>query len=282
MPGSDKELTKSTINAPNFSTTPASDVPYTTPESGARLAPVFEDLSDYAKGFQAGFGMEPIEFTADSVHLISPENAALMPDLSSGSTDEKEGGVYDTKTGIIYLIQPEQTATTFELIDYYYGLAHETGHKLTPGLNGLQSPEDNSFLLREGIVDRFARDFMYRVCLPKYFPEVAAEINRKFADNSFPFSREDLALRADEVIFMDPNGIEAAGAFSRTIETRAVEHLEALMGQSAFAELMRAASSKDTSGPRRVVTSHLGREVWGLLTVNSGLSPSEVLRRLLK
>lgn len=258
----------------------AASILYTTPEADVRLAPPFIDLVNFADKFQTELGVEPIEIVASSVHILSTQN--MNQAITLLELEEESGGVYDPWTDVIYVREPERADGIADIIRLFYTVSHELGHKLTPGLNGFYDPADDSFIIREGIADIFAREFMHGVFIPKHAPDVATRITGQFKDGRSPYSSDGLSLKPEEVMFVDPETHYAMG-FSRIVEARIVEELKTLMGQEAFIDLMRQASSSDILAARQVIVGQLGIEKWHLLT--TGLTQKHsigVLRELKK
>lgn len=256
----------------------AAEIPFTSPETDLQLAPAFDDLVGFAQDFQRKLGVEPTDIPPSTVHILSPKNmdhVAVVLGL-----EEENGGVYDPRADVVYVREPERREDTADLVKLFYAVSHELGHKLTPGLNGYYSKADDSFVLREGVADRFARDFIHDLFLPKYAPDSTKAITDQFRDGRSPYSFEGIDLRPDEIMLVD-SGTRYATGFSRIVEARIVEQLEVSMGTDGFSELMRAGASTNILASRQVIISRLGIEAWNLLTTDPAQKPTiKVLEEL--
>ncbi len=242
----------------------ALQVPFITPDEDRQIAPAWGSLVNFAQSFLSKFGLPAIEISPSSIHILSSDGMRQVARLFRSREDE--GGIYDPSADVCYVELPGGREGVSGLVSFFYALSHELGHKLSPGLCHILGG-GNPTVLREGLADKFAKQFMYDQFMPRYAPDVKQRIAHQF-DSGIAYDFGPFLLRPEEILSIDPNTGCATG-YSRIVEARIVDALEDSMGEDSFAELMRQSASGDTRAARRVVAGRLGIRVWELLTTNS-------------
>jgi hypothetical protein len=250
----------------------ASRIPYTRIDADYRLFERFRDLVEFAQSFLAEYGMRFSGVAVESVHLL--DNASMDRVLKLlDASEENGGGIYDSRADVVYVRQLDPHHTLADRIKFFYALAHEVGHKLIRGLNGVVLSTDYSAILNEGIADWFAQRFMHELYLQKYAPEMFTRITDAFRDQPNPFDLNGLAIRPDEVWLIDAD-TGYGSLFSRIVESRIVKELERVMGARDFNRLMRATTTGTAEEVREVVVAtNGGIDLWSVLTTDPEQRP---------
>lgn len=252
----------------------AAELPFNGIESNPTLAADFVSLAEFAIGFQRDWKATPDPVFAERVHILTP--ASMSQALQLLDLGKSDRAAYDPRYDILYVPEPEPDS--MGLIRYNYTLAHEVGHKLTPGLNG--GPV--SFLMREGIADIFARQFMQSTYLPSRYPEMADRISLAFgASTRPPYRISNVPLEPAEVLCVDPDTLDAT-EYPRFLETRIVRVAKDKLSPEGFIRYMQLAMCEDTGAPFQFLGERLGLEVASLLLVDPDRVPSHLVLRELQ
>ncbi|QQR53008.1 hypothetical protein IPG36_02810 [bacterium] len=220
----------------------ALEIDYFRIDDDPQLLPAFHDLMGYIQEFQNQYSIPGTDIDPGLIRALTAENMSYIAGLLRLEKDN--GGVYDTRTGVVYVREPERRDSDTSLAHFFYALSHELGHKLTSGLSHYYNSSDSSHILIEGLADRFARGYMHEVYLPKYAPAITETLTSQFAQGQRPFIFEGVELEREDILTIDPKTLIAEG-FSRIFETKVVQALEAQLGDEVFSEVMRAAAGSD-------------------------------------
>lgn len=253
----------------------AIEMPYFTPDADEEFGTLFADLLLFAATDQRHYGLEPVDLSFADVHIVAPDDMQRLHDLL-GATAEQ--GTYDPTTGVIYFAEP-QVRDIRSMTRAAYIFAHELGHRLTSGSSRLYG-RSRATILQEGLADKFARNFIHRVYLPRHAPDLLDQISDAFACGRSPCYIDDLSVWPTELLSVDPSTNQVV-SMNHIVEARVVYELEELLGQQIFEELMRRASGGDGQLVQQLIVDALGEQVCDLVASDPARTPPlDVLRRL--
>lgn len=237
----------------------------------------FHELNGHIRAFQQSFGATPAGVNIESVHVLKQDDMDRAVALVSGEPDVRYPAFYDPRTDISYVGEPEGQEPLDQIM-LWYAICHEIGHKITPAILDSQNPKVDMFTIMEGVADRIAQGYVHRVLLPKGFPEVADVIGG--TTKSYVYN--GLFLRQSELVYIDP-ATQGGVGLARLEEVRAVEALEARLGQVAYRRFMQLAMGASSEAIESHLINNLSLETWRTITADpEQVTASDVVKVLSK
>lgn len=221
----------------------AAEVPFIPLEADAERLADFEELIDFAGRFQQEVGVEPTATPPSSIRFMSPDNMRLVKELTGHKATTH--AFFEAFTGLIYV--PELEKSHLPRLERAYTLAHELGHKLTPGLGD----DQRDFALREGTVEKFARLFT-RDFRSRYMAEEESRLQRAFEPDGLltkyvPRDTYGHPLSQEETLYMHPTNTGLCMPFNYLAEVRMVNEIEQRLGAEGMQEYWRRSMTPEAN-----------------------------------